>query len=233
MDTEVPMRGLLTLLQFSDSAYPTGAYAHSFGLEGLVELGLIRDASGAETYLRENALPAIGRTELPYVYWSHAAARVQDIDRLCALDDEYHALRGSRELRESSIKVGAQRVALAAEFMPTDWTCSLRAALDAGRWRGHLPVAFGALGASAGATDTDTVAAFTYQQVAGALAALTKLLRIGQRAAQGMLTRLLAESVRWQEEARRMDPESIGWFTPGLDIGSARHETAYTRLFIS
>lgn len=228
-----PRAALLALLQFSDSAYPTGAYAHAFGLEGLVEAGLIHDADSAENYLRRHGLPALSRTELPYVRLAHEAASAQDLDRIVALDAESHAMRGARELREAASRIGAQRVALAAEFFPSPWTRALLEALETGRWRGHLPVAFGALCAATGASVSDALAAHTYQQIAGAVAALMKLLRLGQRAAQGITTRLLAASVPWQEEALRLAPEEIGWFTPGLDIASARHETAYTRLFIS
>lgn len=223
----------LALLQFSDSAYPTGAYAHAFGLEGLVEAGLIRDVATAETYLRQHGLPALCRTELPYVRAAHAAAVARDLDRIVALDAESHALRGARELREAAVRIGAQRVALAAEFFPTPWTRALQAALEAGRWRGHLPVAFGALCPAVEIDVSDALASYTYQQIAGAVAALLKLLRLGQRAAQGLTTRLLAASVPWQEEALGLAPDDAGWFTPGLDIASAQHETAYTRLFMS
>ena len=224
---------LLALLQFSDSAYPTGAYAHSFGLEGLVEVGLVRDVDTLETYLRAHGLPALARTELPYVRLAHAAARAGDVARVCALDTECHALRGSRELREAGARIGAQRVALAAECRPSPWTLALQEALAAGRWRGQLPVAYGALCGGCGTGAGEAVAAYTYQQLAGAIAAAMKLLRLGQRAAQGALTRLLEASEPWQRQALELAEDEIGWFTPGLDIASARHETAYTRLFIS
>lgn len=233
MPTEHSALSLLTLLQVSDSTYPTGAYAHSFGLEGLVEVGLVRDAESLETYLREHGLPALAHTELPYVKWAHEAGVARDLDAMCELDSEYHALRGARELREGGARIGAQRIALAAELTPSEWTRALHQALEAGRWRAHLPVAFGALCAAVKTSVAEAVAAYTYQQLAGTMAAAMKLLRLGQRSAQGILTRLLAESVPAQAQAMELARDEIGWFTPGLDIASARHETAYTRLFIS
>lgn len=224
---------LLALLQSADSTYPTGAYAHSFGLEGFVEAGLVRDVVSLEALLAEHALPALAHAELPYVRLAHAAAAAQDLDLVCALDEECAALRGARELREAGSRIGAQRVALAAELLPSEWNQRLQRALDEGHWRGQLPVAYGALCAGCGTRADDAVAAYTYQQLAGAMAAAMKLLRLGQRAAQGVLTRLLAASIPWQERSAAIPREEAGWFTPGLDIASARHETAYTRLFIS
>ena len=34
---------IVGLLQAGDSFYPTGSYAHSFGLEGLVQEGVVHD----------------------------------------------------------------------------------------------------------------------------------------------------------------------------------------------
>jgi urease accessory protein len=42
---------MLWLLQANDSAYPSGAYAHSFGLEEVVESGIVRTAADLEDFL--------------------------------------------------------------------------------------------------------------------------------------------------------------------------------------
>ena len=47
------MNNFLSLLQFSDGLFPAGAYAHSFGLEYLVQSGEISGATGVEDFLRE------------------------------------------------------------------------------------------------------------------------------------------------------------------------------------
>ena len=49
---------LLSLLHFADSAFPTGGYAHSFGLERYCQAGIVRDRDGLERFL---AGPARGR----------------------------------------------------------------------------------------------------------------------------------------------------------------------------
>ena len=53
------------LLQTTDSFYPTGTYAHSFGLEGLTQAGVVRDRATLREFLLGQALPQLGRTELP------------------------------------------------------------------------------------------------------------------------------------------------------------------------
>src|ERR1700688_2950031 len=46
------MDSFLSLLQFADGLFPAGAYAHSFGLEYLVQCGEISGAAGVEDFLR-------------------------------------------------------------------------------------------------------------------------------------------------------------------------------------
>ena len=42
---------LVSLLHFADSAFPTGGYAHSFGLEHYCQAGIVRDREGLERFL--------------------------------------------------------------------------------------------------------------------------------------------------------------------------------------
>src|SRR6186713_2356297 len=56
---------LLGLLQAGDSFYPTGSYAHSFGLEGLVQENVVRDRATLRDFIFLSALPALRHTELP------------------------------------------------------------------------------------------------------------------------------------------------------------------------
>lgn len=224
---------LLRLLQGSDSAYPTGAYAHSFGLEGLAQAGVVRDLASLEAYLLEHGVPALAHGDLPFVAHAHAAALRGDAGGIFALDAQCAALRGARELREAGARVGAQRVEMAAAL--ADWPLlrELAAALGDGRWTGQLPVAYGAVSAAQGVAVDAALAAYAYQHLAGAAAASLKLLRVGQVAVQQMLTRVLDAASSRIALSRDVAVDDIGWFSPLVDIASARHETAYTRLFIS
>jgi len=42
---------LLSLLHFADSAFPTGGYTHSFGLERYCQAGIVTDGAGVERFL--------------------------------------------------------------------------------------------------------------------------------------------------------------------------------------
>jgi urease accessory protein len=84
-----------------------------------------------------------------------------------------------------------------------------------------------------GAPLAAVLAAICYAAVAGVIAAATKLLRLGQNAAQGLLTEMLSLCPAMVGPACDLRLDEIGWFNPWLDAAAARHETANARLFIS
>ena len=63
--------------------------------------------------------------------------------------------------------------------------------------------------------------------------AALKLVRMGQLACQKILSEALAQTAEVVDKAKRISTEEMGWLCPALDISSARHETAFSRLFIS
>ena len=62
----------LLLLQLADSAFPTGGFAHSSGLEAAAQLGEIKGPSGLERFLLHN-LEGAGAGALPMVTATHAS----------------------------------------------------------------------------------------------------------------------------------------------------------------
>ena len=101
-------------------------------------------------------------------------------------------------------------------------------ALDA-----HDVIVIGAQGARTDIPLEAVLTAVYYQALAALITASLKLIRIGQEACQDLLSKHLAEARAAIEAARDVPPDEMGWFSPTLDIASARHETAYTRLFIT
>src|SRR6266496_692981 len=78
---------LAPLLQTNDSVFPSGSYAHSFGLEGLVQLRQAADPARLAELLRRQVIPALEHFELPLVRLAHHAAQDADVARLLELDE--------------------------------------------------------------------------------------------------------------------------------------------------
>lgn len=225
--------GVWRLLQISDSAYPTGAYAHSQGLEGMVEMNLFASVPDAFLFLRDVVIPAIAYADAPFFRHAYRAVREENWQALWEADELCHALRLTRELRSASSSQGAQRVRIAAATLSSPLLRELERALDDGKWKAALPVASGAVSAALSIPEGMALTGYLFQSVSGYVAALVKLLRIGQTKAQQWTAELGREGLRWLEQAERRQIREAGWLNPIIEIASARHETMYTRLFIS
>lgn len=216
---------LLWLLQATDSAYPSGAYAHSFGLEEMVESGVVRDAATLETFLERQIIPALLTFEIPFFARAHAAAAAGDQNLLLSLDTELDAWRIPAEIRDASRRIGSQRLDLLASLDASPLVTSFRAARPRGN---HLIVSAIELSSLPAA---QAARAFAFQSIAGFTAASMKLIRIGQSACQHILRRILSELGTRLDAALTRQPD--GWFNPLLEISSLRHARAHARLFIS
>lgn len=224
---------MCALLQAGDSFYPTGSYAHSFGLEGLVQEGVVRDRATLRAFVFRSLLPSLQHVDLPLALHAWAAFARADwagVDQLGRLSS---ALKTAREARLAADRIGRQRAELVAclhnhplarEYLrraaAADWPYSpaISAALE-----GHV----------FGSPLEAVLAGMIYTSVAAVLSAAMKLLRLGQNACQSLLVEALAKAPVVVADALRVPVAEIGWFNPWLDIAAARHENARARLFIS
>jgi urease accessory protein len=233
--TNTDARWLVGLLQAGDSFYPTGGYAHSFGLEGLVEVGVVHDCDTLRSYFLLCALPALRQVELPLATHAYAALDplAPDWPILAELSTLAHALKSPRELRAATENIGRQRAELSARLHAHPLATAYLAQAVVGSWPYCAAISAALEGRILGAPRDAVLAGIIYSTLSATLAAAMKLLRLGQNAGQSLLTEMLAQSPELIATAIAISLGEIGWFNPWLDIASARHETASARMFIS
>lgn len=224
---------LLGLLQAGDSFYPTGSYAHSFGLEGLVQAGVVCDRDSLRRYIFLSVLPTLRQVDLPLAAHAWRALGDADWKRVGELGVLSSALKTAREARLASENIGRQRAELAARLHASPLAQEfLRRAAEEG-WPYSSPVSAALEGRVLGAPLRAVLVGVTYAALGSLLAAAMKILRLGQNGAQSLLTEALTAAGGQITSAEATTIEEIGWFNPWLDIASARHETADARMFIS
>lgn len=228
-----PLDWLPHLLQTTDSIFPTGSYAHSFGLEEMANLGLVHNAETLAAFLHRQIIPALEHLELPYLRFAHTTAAATDLEKLIELDAELSAVKVTMELRQASINIGRQRLGMLLEIAPRALFSKFQAEITAGRARGHHLVIFGLQAAVQDLPLDAALGAFYYGALSSVTSASMKVIRIGQVACHKILADALERAAVVIARSKKVKREDAGWFNPLLDIASARHESAYTRLFIS
>lgn len=216
------------LLQVNDSQFPSGAYAHSMGLEELVQRGTVRKPEDLETFLQRQIIPGLLAFELPFLFQAHALAAAGDDVGLRQMDEELEAWKLAAELRQASRQLGSRRLSLIRKLDPDPLVAAyadsaapchhlIACALELRR----LPVAA-------------AVCAFSLQSISGYAISAMKLMRLGQERCQLIIRAVMVTlAPQLTTLAAAPPPERIGWFNPLLEIASMRHARANERLFIS
>ncbi|MDX6712859.1 MAG: urease accessory protein [Blastocatellia bacterium] len=226
----------LWLLHLSDSALPIGSTSHSFGLETMVESGLL-DVGRLQLFLTDY-LQESGAMEGTFC----AAAHRLVSPRKATFEDEWNSLnnrlgayRPARESRTASATLGRRFLSLVADMTGfTEIRDVVTRAVSIGMDI-HHSAAFGLVGGILGIDEKITVRAFLHQSLTSMISSCQRLLPLGQVLASRILWNLKPEICRVSilcvsEASLTGDPVS---FTPSIEMGAMRHPALRTRLFIS
>jgi len=221
---------LLTLLQLSDSALPTGAFSHSFGMESYLESGQVHDEASFETWLRLFLSQALAYTDGLLLRLAYEAP---DQERIAQLDALIHASALPRQLREASAKMGARMLAVASSAFPTDDLAAYARSVGAGQCAGHPAIAF-ALGArGAGAPVADALGSYLFSTVTSLTQNAIRAIPLGQDAGQRVIRAMHEPVARTAAVVFALHERDLGAAAPGLEIAQMRHEHQRARMFMS
>ncbi|HET9599318.1 MAG TPA: urease accessory UreF family protein [Anaeromyxobacteraceae bacterium] len=214
------------LLQLADSAFPTGAFAHSAGLEAARALGEVDGPEALERYARA-ALWNAGTLALPFVAAAHREpSRLADLDARCdAVLASQVANRASRAqgqalLRAAGAALGGEVAALAERARGE-------------RLAGHLSPVHGAVLRLAGADLAEAERLFLSGTLRGLVAAAVRLGVSGPMEGQALQARLAVEAERVAEACGGREPEEAAASDPLVDLFQMHQDRLYSRLFQS
>jgi urease accessory protein len=226
---------LLRLQQFADSALPIGGAAHSFGLESLVDCGLLCTDGIESLFL--HYLEEAGALEAAYCAVSCEMCREsvgeQVLDQWLKLNIELGARKLARESREASASMGRRFLELAARVSDLPPLVSAVDRVEQSETEIHLAPCFGLAAGTMGIETELASAAYLQQSITTLVSCCQRLLPLGQTRAHEILWRLKPAIMCAARRALQASPQHLSCFTPLLDLASARHPTLQTRLFIS
>lgn len=230
------MLALLRLQQLADSAFPIGSAAHSFGIEALVDAGLLNVEGLArflEDYLDESGMLEAGYSVASCALGSGPEQNPEKIRQWLEWNGELGARKLARESRDASAAMGRRFLRLAAGISREPLLAQASECASATGAEVHLAACFGLVAGCLGIDRATAAAAFLQQSITALVSACQRLLPLGQTQAHEILWNLKPAIICVAQRASATPADTISCFTPLLDVASARHATMYTRLFMS
>jgi urease accessory protein len=227
LQTTPPLSALFAILRFASPALPIGTFAYSRGLEYAVHAGWVCDEDSAAHWIL--GMLAHSGVQLD------GAIFTRSYSAFCARDDaaverwnaQLFASRESAELRMEDSQLGAALMRLLAT------AGYARAAAFAGRDDVCYATGFALAMVEHAVPLAAAVGALLWAQAESQTSAALRLVPLGQTSGQRILSRAAELLPALTERVLAVPDDHIGAFAPALALGSALHETQYTRLFRS
>jgi urease accessory protein len=203
------------VLQLADSAFPTGGFAHSAGLEAHVQSG---ELASLERFCREH-IEQTARGALPVVSAVHdEPARVAEVDTFAGATLWSHvAARASKNQGRALLDIahrsfGVPKVPGIA---------------------GHLAPVFGYVTRTLGVDRDEALATYLHLAVRGVLSAAVRLGCAGPSEAQSLHRHLHPALTAALDDARALTLADVAQTSPLIELIGATHDRLYSRLFQS
>ena len=222
--------GMLAVLQLCDSALPTGAFAHSLGLETYVDDGTVGDEASFLAWVRHS----LHHQTVPAEGWAvRAVAAAAAADDVWRVDDLLHAQALPVQVRDAASAMGRRMAEIGAENFPSPRLLAYAERLHAGTSRGSPAVAFALAGAGVGVGWEQLAGAYLFSTATSLTQNAVRGIPLGQSAGQRVLRALHDDVARGVARIAQMGLDEFGATSPGLEIAQMRHAWQRARMFMS
>ncbi|GAB6152335.1 urease accessory protein UreF [Desulfosporosinus burensis] len=216
----------LRLMQLADSAFPSGGFTQSFGLETFIQGDDIKTKQELAQFMQTFLYFTWRPTDLLAVKLAWKAALQSDMKHLYLLDKRLNAMKLPSESREGSVKMGRRLRQLLGEIDPNYFS-------GVHFPYGHQGIILGHYGAVVGIELTSLLAAYAHMTTASLIANGVRAIPLGQTSGQqvlALLQPLLDTCIQWATTATAKD---WGGSAPAFDWAGMAHERLYSRIFMS
>ena len=223
----------VSLLQMSDSFFPTGLYATSSGLEALSQVKKLNSKDifhYISTYLKQ----VVGPSDCAALGNAYESCKKRDITSLLHIDDSIYHMRLIEETRTASVRTGNQLLKCVISFSKNKKMLKeYQNAIFNGKATGVYPVSFGVVTASLDIPKKKAGFIFLYGFTVSIVGAALRLGILQHFEGQRIIHDL--GPIILQTVIENIDRQIVDmWqFAPRLDILQMKHEAMTSKMFIT
>jgi len=232
MDTEIIDEDI-SLLQMSDSFFPTGLYATSNGLEALSKLKKLKGKDICEfitVYLKQ----VLGPSDCTALGNAYESCKKGDLASLIKTDETLYSMRVIEETRNASVRSGNQLLKCVSAFSKHNKMLKdYQNAISTGKATGVYPVSSGVATWSLYIPKNKAGLILLYGFTVSVIGAALRLGILQHIEGQKIIHEL--KPVILESVLKNIDKpiSSIWQFAPGLDILQMKHEVMSSKMFIT
>lgn len=250
-DTPAPQWGepagwQLPLAQLCDSALPTGAFSHSFGLETYIYEGVVDGEASFVSWLRALVSTQLTFSEGLGLRLAFEAVAADDWEAIAHLDALLVAQAVPLQVRRAGVTMGRRMLTiarLALEGTDGGRLLSRYAALmdtgnagdtgDTGGCRSHPAIVLAIAGYALEAPPPAVAAAYLQSSVISLTQNAVRAIPLGQDAGQRAIASVRGDVRAAVRRIGGLDETDLGAAAPGIEISQMRHERQRARMFMS
>lgn len=223
----------LHLIQIHDSAFPSGNFAHSFGMETYIQEDTIRNEEDLKQfctmYLRHN----FASGDAIIVKEAYRLAKSRDIAGLMKLENICHAIKLSKETREGSMMMGRQFLKTVTPLSDDHFLALWIEKFNSKEVKSHYAVVYGIYTALLGVSAHMSLETFLYSSITGLVLNAVRAVPVGQMSGVRTVHSLLPVIQEIAEDVMELGLDDLDNNSIALEISSMQHEFLHSRLFIS
>ena len=227
----------LPLAQLCDSALPTGAFSHSFGLETYICEGVVDDEASFVSWLRALVSTQLTFSEGLGLRLAFEAVVADDWEAIAHLDELLVAQAVPIQVRRAGITMGRRLLTiarLALKGTDGDRLLSRYAVLvDAEVCCAHPAIVLAIAGYVLTAPPAAVTAAYLHSSVISLTQNAVRAIPLGQDAGQRAIASVRDDVRAAVRRIGGLDEMDLGAAAPGIEISQMRHERQRARMFMS
>jgi urease accessory protein len=229
MHTQEESFSEMGLFQITDSAFPLGGFAFSYGLESMAKLGLIKDVSAFKKYL-SNVLAQISGSEMPFLNSAYIIAP-EPYEALIPIFEQIDAFITIPCIRKGSITQGRSLLQIVKAVYLDQGFDQFIHWLRQHDLPSHYAPVFGFVCRKIGFSHTEVLSAYVYIALRDQTSAAIRLGLLGPHEAQAILRETLRRVNGHIDRVKGLSYDQAFKVAVALEIAQAHHPNLYSHLF--
>ena len=239
----------LPLAQLCDSALPTGAFSHSFGLETYICEGVVDGEASFVSWLRALVSTQLTFSEGLGLRLAFEAVAADDWEAIAHLDALLVAQAVPIQVRRAGVTMGRRMLTIArlalegtdggrllsryAALIDTGGSGNTGDIKGSGGCRSHPAIVLAIAGYALEAPAAAVTAAYLQSSVISLTQNAVRAIPLGQDAGQRAIASVRGDVRAAVRRIGGLDEMDLGAAAPGIEISQMRHERQRARMFMS